>query len=730
MTLAKYKKMIFGLLIGTYCVLCAMVLIGIIRLTPDPLPQISEITLDDSAGMLTFRGQHLDQRLDAVLVPTYDEDKAIITKRNTWGDAYDIRINNGIGWVSNNTKGLVGFNIDDPEHPYAVSSLELQEKVRFWRIELTQHFLLITAPKKGLYIVDVKDPKKPQLLSHLHLDGVTQQIVVKGDLALVAAGNKGLHVIDIKNKKEPIILSTLDLDSYIQSIAYKNDLALLSGGKGNGPGVTYIIDISTPSQPRQVDKLTYPAKVWDSLVIDKRFYCGTSHGVFETDLTSPYKSKKVTEDIYVSRLFYKENKLYAVSRSQRIYQYQANPGLTYLKILHTPRHACQAIDILGHYAFIASGQFGMLAIDLNHQSKEITASTSLSIDSPWGRPYFFYEYNTYIGIVEPRKIYIIHRETPDIPYKTLETIDFSEQITAMFQKENKLYVAVKKYGIFILTLDKKNNYPLNPYLHCEKHIVSISIYNNKIYICTLEGNILVAKQDFESATPLKKEPFTKNTKIITVHNDYAFVVNSIEDIHIYDLKNQKEILIGSIKYPKRLNQSRTIHKLYIKDRILFICGRNGIISIDIEDIYKPKALDSIEFTSPCSSIQFKQNYAYINHNMDSFTLVDISNPSDLKKLCQLYYPTKNWVYKNKLFQINKSGDLTIESAPLALEPRGLNSEVHSFSLSEMAYEQAYDLYISDDQKVTKISNALFYSPQTGWQLTAKKKAALLSEGSL
>ncbi len=392
MTLTKHKKMIFGLLIGTYCVLCAMVLIGIIRLTPDPLPQISEITLDDSGKTLTLRGQHLDQRLDVVLVPSYDEDKAIITKRNTWGDAYDIKINHGIAWVSNNKKGLVGFNIEDPEHPYAVSSLELPEKVRFWRIELTQHFLLITAPKKGLYIVDVKAPEKPQLLSHLHLDGVTQQVVVKDGLVLVAAGNKGLHIVDIENKRKPTLLSTLDLDSYIQSIAYKDDLALLSGGKGNGPGFTYLIDISTPSQPRQVDKLTYPAKVWDSLVIDKRFYCGTSHGVFETDLTSTNNSKKVTDDIYVSRLFFKDNKLYAVSRSQRIYQYQAHPGLTYLKTLHTPRHTCQAIDLMGPYAFIASGTFGMLVIDLTHQSKKEVTLTSLSIDSPFGCPYFFYEY--------------------------------------------------------------------------------------------------------------------------------------------------------------------------------------------------------------------------------------------------------------------------------------------------------------------------------------------------
>jgi len=732
MTHPKRQKTISKFLIGAYCVLCGIVLIGILYLTPNPLPQVSEILLEGSGKALIIKGQHLDQRMDAVLVPSYDKDEAIITKRSTWGEAHDVRILNGTAWVSNSTKGIVGFNIDDPEHPYAVSSLDLPEKVRFWRLEVTQHFLLITAPRKGFYIVDVKDPKNPQLLSHLHLNGITQQIVVKENLALIAAGNKGLHVIDIENKRKPIHLSTLDLDSYIQSIACIDNLALLSGGKGKGPGVTYFVDISTPTQPKQIEKLSFPSKIWDSLVIEKKFYCGTTHGVFETDLnqhTSTHKSEKITKDIYVSRLFSKENKLYVVSRSQRIYQYQTTPSLTYLKTLHTPRHACQAIDVQGQYAFIASGPFGMLVVDLKHQSKEVAKLTSLSINSPLGQPYFFYNYDTYIGLVERKKVHIVHRELPKYSYKLINTIDLNESITAIHQQKNKLYVAVRKSGIYAIDLENKNNQENKLYLPCEIPIKSLSTYGEYMYICTENGDVLITETQKDSSVSIKKETYLKNAKLIEFYKNFAFVINEIEDINIYRLENGENEFIGSIEYPKRLNQKRTIHKIYTKNKTLFICSYHGIISIDITNIYQPKTLDSIEFTSYCSSIQFKEDYAYINHNMNYFTLVDISNPNDLKKLCQLYYPTKNWVLEDKLFQINKSGDLTVENAPIILTPIGMNNKKRKFTFPEMSNIQAYDLYISDDQKITKISNALHYNPRTGWQL-ATKKTTLQTESNL
>lgn len=204
---------------------------------------------------------------------------------------------------------------------------------------------------------------------------MTESTISRGELLFIASGTKGLHIVNIKDKKHPRIISSLDIEGYIHSVTLHKEIAYLSGGglKKEVPGITYAIDISIPEKPNTIKKFIYNSKAWDSLIVNNKLICGTMKGVTAIDLNIPFEqqhAETIVPDISVNRLFHQGNHLYVISRRQRVFKYALEPEFTYLKTYYTAKRACREMDILGNYAFLASGNQGLFVLDLTSEGEK------------------------------------------------------------------------------------------------------------------------------------------------------------------------------------------------------------------------------------------------------------------------------------------------------------------------------------------------------------------------
>lgn len=153
----------------------------------------------------------------------------------------------------------------------------------------------------------------------------------------------------------------------------------------------------------------------------------------------------------------------------------------------------------------------------------------------------------------------------------------------------------------------------------------------------------------------------------------AYVIETApKGLAIYQFDHQGELSkkVSKINFPKWLARGDEFIDLFLDEEILFIASYKGIRSVDISKPNNPQILDSIELSRSCRSVQVDNKMAYINHQFGGLTLVDLSDPHQLKELCYVDTLQKFFISEEKMFNVDLVGDFTFSELPQKL-PRGI-----------------------------------------------------------
>ena len=717
MTSRGRKRVFFSLFFGLYCTVFTGLLVWINALSPHPLPQINTVKLLSDGKTLQIKGNHLDHDVDAVLIPTTQENNAIIAKKFTWGDAYDIKIVKNIAWVANHTKGLIAYDISDPAHPFAISSLSFSGHQRAWSLSISENFCFIASSKDGLYIADIKDPYDPKIIAHMQLPSFTQSIAINEQLAVVASGKAGLHILDISDKTKPKVISHLDLDGYMNTISTINNLAFISGKTKEG-GVTYIIDFSIPQTPKCIKFFLHKSTVWDNRITGKWLLCGTWENVEAIDLTLSLQDQTpqtVISGVPVTRLFDIENQLYIVSRHQRIYQYNMTDDFSFVTGFELEHRPCRAMDRQGHYGFIANGALGWSIIDLNSQKVEKNPSLLSKKDLKISASF----------LIEKDKIIIVNNDEIKLGYLTKNHSDY--RIEKVFNlpsrafscviKRDTLYFSVDGVGICTLNFDdhyEENNFKV--LLPFTEPIRSLLIKDDILYFCVHKGFVLrvpLTKNDCHPEIFIKER-----AQSILFENNFIYLAKKNNGLSVYRWGKDDSMPeeIGGIDYPERIAYNDFITEFFRIENFLFLGSSKEILSIDITNPEGPRILDSIEFSERCRSIQTSDNVAYINHIRNGLSLIDLRDPHLLKELCVLPELDEFYVGKEEIATLDQLGNLGKIKKPKILTPERIKDCTLNFHLPRPDQEGDFDLFLSDVNTTKSIKKALSYTRKSGWHL--------------
>lgn len=182
-------------------------------------------------------------------------------------DAFSVAIEGGHLFVLSMTNTTVSvYNIAVPSRPRKVSALKVGNEgsylhtyrsnyTRLRKIIIQNGYAYVThSSESKVYILDVKNPAKPQIISSFHTgDGAFAALAQNNVLYLAGYGpGSSVITVDVRDKQHPVIMSRV-----YDSVQLKGTCSLAIAGKNlyataYDAGTVLSLDITNPLQPKPV----------------------------------------------------------------------------------------------------------------------------------------------------------------------------------------------------------------------------------------------------------------------------------------------------------------------------------------------------------------------------------------------------------------------------------------------------------------------------------------------
>lgn len=169
--------------------------------------------------------------------------------------AAGIALKNKIAYVAANFAGLQAIDVSNPLQPVLLDTLLIPDElvagvlnqgnllptqltgpatVRISQISIVDNIAFIAATiqetSSVLYLVDIQDPKKLNILGWIDTPGNGGRVAIHGNLAYIADLDAGLQVVDISNPAQPSVKTAIATPAAALDVAIIGDFAYVATG--------------------------------------------------------------------------------------------------------------------------------------------------------------------------------------------------------------------------------------------------------------------------------------------------------------------------------------------------------------------------------------------------------------------------------------------------------------------------------------------------------------------
>ncbi len=200
--------------------------------------------------------------------------------RDINGVAYDIALEGNYAYLADPFFGAVYvMDVTQPRVPELVRTVELNVNVQAITISAGLAYLATT---EGLLILDLADPADPQPVGALPLGTPAVDVVVDGAYAFVAELDVGMQVVDVTDPATPELRHTVP--GHLREIALQNDYAYLAAGSAG----MKVVDIAPPEAASIVATLPLPGTASGIDVLADHVYVAVGgEGLMAVDVSNP-----------------------------------------------------------------------------------------------------------------------------------------------------------------------------------------------------------------------------------------------------------------------------------------------------------------------------------------------------------------------------------------------------------------------------------------------------------
>lgn len=252
------------------------------------------------------------------------------------------------------------FDLSEPAQPAHLSTLEGLGKSR--QIAVQRGYAYITARDDGLFIVDVRDGKCPQLAYHYDTVELATGVAVNGNVCLVTNRHLGVELIDVSNPTSPRFITSV-LAGEAQSACIDGNY-MYAGDWMNKR--VHVFDISDASQPRKVS--VFSVDGYADGVYARDGYCYVATGHHSARLKNRRKYHNYT---YVVPQMFEDG--YGCGHGMEIFDVSDAYNPEYVSSIKFPPLYVSGFDtwlvtVSGSFAYVSDTFNGLFVIDISRKS--------------------------------------------------------------------------------------------------------------------------------------------------------------------------------------------------------------------------------------------------------------------------------------------------------------------------------------------------------------------------
>ncbi|MET0647679.1 MAG: Ig-like domain-containing protein, partial [Pyrinomonadaceae bacterium] len=163
------------------------------------------------------------------------------------GYANNVKVAGGYAYVAAGAAGLRVVDVRNPRAPQVVGGLDTDGNADDVRV--VGDLAFVADGPGGLKIMNITVPSAPTLVGSLAFGGDSMDIFIQGTRAYLACGGAGLKVVDVSNPAAPALLGSLDTPLLAHGVSVSGTTAVVADDSSSAPSVV-VVDVADPLNPR------------------------------------------------------------------------------------------------------------------------------------------------------------------------------------------------------------------------------------------------------------------------------------------------------------------------------------------------------------------------------------------------------------------------------------------------------------------------------------------------
>ncbi len=507
----------------------------------------------------------------------------------TSGYCHDLVLSDGLAYVLNNSPYKLDIiDIDPYDTAYILNSIEISNGTLDIAVSASHAYIVNKLSGfSGLDVYDIDPPESAHFVTKVETTYYPNVVAVSGNYAYVGCLNS-MNIIDISEPGSAYLAAQFDtgmIGTNIDNIALADGYAYFVTGH-----TAWIIDISTPTSPEQVNKVWTNLNPYGLTYSDGYLYIpSASHGVGIMDVDPPEEAKQIAT-VYLSQ---------------------------------QPR----AVAVSGSYAYAANWVDGLAVIDLNPLSTGFIVNTiethvyssSLKISGDYA-----YSVDNWMGLR------ISDISSPEIPEVVNVVPEYSTG-SDVWVCGDYAYIVESWGKLFIFDVSSVESPILINEIWDGSYSIGkrIAVSDGYAYMCRNNAELLIFDVDPpESAHEVKVVETLDRAKGIDIHDDYAYVAVYSEGLLIVDISSPDEAFItNQVQAPGE----NIAYDVGVSNGYAFVADwYAGLHVFDVSPIESASYVNTVDIPS-CSfpdimRVTLSGGYAFYSNLDDGLWVIDIDPP--------------------------------------------------------------------------------------------------------
>jgi hypothetical protein len=527
-------------------------------------------------------------------------------------------------------------------------------------------------------IIDISIPSTPFVVGQYHVNNAIEDLVIDGHYAYLPTVDIDsylgfleayLHIIDITNPASPILIGHYAGIGEFKDLQISGKYLYIAGHDYEDPYNSYsdyyyyllILDVSRGISPKKVGKIRLSSRV-DTIGLrpDNKYAYLTSgsfdSGMYVVDISRPSSPVEVNKiaGICAEEIVIKDGYIYGVNRAEGLKIYDISNAVTptlswktaassldcaylaavrgdyayvfacldnmYIYDISDPTHPVEKrihhiggytrdIKLSGNYAYLVLGYSGLMVMDISKPTNPVVVG-NYPVSNAWG----VYVNGNYAYIAGGEGgFYIIDISNPASPIQVgnWSWVNGNNYTCGVYVRDNYAYLADSNHGLIVLDIGNPAN-PTLLYSDSNLRVHHVFIKDDYLYIDKyFEGFNIYNVSDPANPRLVKTISLTLTGDLV-INQDKAFAP-SRSDITVYDISNPS----SAADFPVigKFHNKKNIDSICVVNNLIYAAGeRFTILEFSAAPALPRISLDrtSLNFTCYAGQNVVSQSFAITN----------------------------------------------------------------------------------------------------------------------